>query len=72
MWALVIIIVLLVALALATGADMRDERDKRDAVQRLYMDVYRRDEPGGHPGARAPRQPLQLVRRFQRWRDSRL
>jgi hypothetical protein len=72
MWALLFFIALLVVLAVATGADMRDERDRRDEVQRLYMDVYRRDEPGSRPGARPLRQPLDLVRRFRRWRGNRL
>jgi hypothetical protein len=72
MWALIFFITLLVVLAVATGADMRDERDRRDEVQRLYLDVYRREEPGGRPGARPPRQPLDLVRRFRRWRGNRL
>ena len=72
MWALIFFIALLVVLALATGADMRDERDTRDAVRSLYMDVYRRDDLGRNPRARRPRHRAQPLRRLRQWRDSRL
>jgi hypothetical protein len=51
---------------------MRDERDTRDAVQSLYMDVYRRDDLGHDPRARRPRHRAQPLRRLRQWRDSRL